>query len=128
MTEMVKPRGRIRALLAGVPRFLQLLGRLLGDSRVSQVDKAILVAAVAYTLAPLDLIADLLPILGQVDDLFFLALAIDRLVTNAGPALVRAHWDGPDGMLETLCGSIDDLARRVPGPVRRTIREGVEGR
>ncbi|KPK83265.1 MAG: hypothetical protein AMS25_00600 [Gemmatimonas sp. SM23_52] len=125
---MVRPRGRIRALLAGIPRFLHLLARLVGDPRVSQVDKAILVAAVAYTLAPLDLIADLLPILGQLDDLFFLALAIDRLMTNAGAALVRAHWDGPDGVLETLCGSIDDLARRVPAPVRRRIRKGVAGR
>jgi uncharacterized membrane protein YkvA (DUF1232 family) len=125
---MARSRGRIRALLAGIPRFLLLLARLVGDSRVSRADKAILVAAVAYTLAPLDLIADLLPLLGQLDDLFFVALAIDRLLTNVGPALVRAHWDGPEEALESLCGSIEDLARRIPVLVRRRLREGVEDR
>lgn len=125
---MARPRGRIRSLLAGIPRFLLLLARLVGDARVSRADKAILVAAVAYTLAPLDLIADLLPVLGQLDDLFFLALAVDRLLTNAGPTLVRAHWDGPDEALESLCGSIEDLARRIPAPVRHRLREEAKGR
>ena len=114
---------RIRDLIKGIPHFLLLLARLIGDGRVSAADKAILAAAFAYTLTPIDLIPDFIPFIGQVDDLFFLALAIDRLVSNAGPDLVRAHWSGPEEMLVLLCGSLDDLADRLPKPVRARLRK-----
>jgi uncharacterized membrane protein YkvA (DUF1232 family) len=121
-------RARIRDLLAGIPRFLLLLTRLLRDPKVSGADKGLLAAAVAYTLIPVDLIPDFLPIIGQLDDLFILALAIDRLITNAGAELVLAHWDGPEDVIVDLCGSLEDLARRLPAPVRERLAEGAETR
>ncbi|UCC73307.1 MAG: DUF1232 domain-containing protein [Gemmatimonadota bacterium] len=121
-------RARIRDLVAGIPRFLLLLARLIRDPRVSGADKGLLAAAVAYTLTPIDLIPDFLPIIGQLDDLFFLALAIDRLITRAGAELVLAHWDGPEDVLVDLCGSLEDLARRLPAPVRNRLAEEVEAR
>jgi uncharacterized membrane protein YkvA (DUF1232 family) len=121
-------RARIRDLLAGIPRFLLLLTRLLRDPRVSGADKGLLAAAIAYTLIPIDLIPDFLPIIGQLDDLFILALAIDRLITNAGAELVLAHWDGPEDVIVDLCGSLEDLARRLPAPVRERLAEGAEAR
>jgi uncharacterized membrane protein YkvA (DUF1232 family) len=119
---------RLRALVAGIPGFLKLLLRLIRDPRVSGADKAILSAAVAYTLAPIDLIPDFIPLIGQLDDLFFLALAIDRLITRAGPELVREHWDGPEEVLVSLCGSLEDLARLLPAPVSERLSREVEGR
>ncbi len=127
-TSAVVAAGGVRKLLVGIPRYLRLLLRLMGDARVSGADKALLAGAVAYTLIPLDLIPDVIPLVGQVDDLFFLALAIDRLVLRAGPKLVLAHWDGPEDALESLCGSLDDLARRLPKPVRRKLLREVDGR
>jgi uncharacterized membrane protein YkvA (DUF1232 family) len=121
-------RARIRDLLAGIPRFLLLLTRLLRDPKVSGADKGLLAAAIAYTLIPVDLIPDFLPIIGQLDDLFILALAIDRLITNAGAELVLAHWDGPEDVIVDLCGSLEDLARRLPAPVRERLAEGAETR
>lgn len=117
---------RIRELIKGIPHFLLLLVRLITDSRVSTADKAILAAAFAYTLTPIDLIPDFIPFIGQVDDLFFMALAIDRLITNAGPELVRAHWDGPEEALVLLCGSLDDLADRLPEPIRARLRRAAD--
>ncbi len=113
----------IRELLRGIPRFLVLLGRLLRDPRVSATDKALLAAAVAYAVTPLDLMPDFLPLLGQLDDLFFVALAVERLVASAGPELVQAHWDGSQAVLGALSGSLADLARRLPEPVRRRLVE-----
>ncbi|MGD2216379.1 MAG: DUF1232 domain-containing protein [Gemmatimonadales bacterium] len=121
-------RARLRDLLAGIPRFLLLLTRLLRDPRVSGADKGLLAAAIAYTLTPIDLIPDFLPIIGQLDDLFILALAIDRLITNAGAELVLAHWDGPEDVIVDLCGSLEDLARRLPAPVRDRLAEGAQAR
>jgi uncharacterized membrane protein YkvA (DUF1232 family) len=117
---------RIRDLIKGIPHFLLLLVRLITDSRVSTADTAILAAAFAYTLTPIDLIPDFIPFIGQVDDLFFMALAIDRLITNAGLDLVRAHWDGPEAALVLLCGSLEDLAERLPEPIRARLRKAAD--
>lgn len=111
----------IRKLLAAIPRFVLLVLRLVADPRVSRTDKAILGAAAAYALTPFDLIPDFIPVIGHLDDLFLLALAIDRLVAKAGPALVEEHWDGSGETLELLMGSVEDLARRLPGEVRRRL-------
>lgn len=124
---MMNP-GQLRWLLAGLPHYFRLIVRLLGDSRVSRPDKLVLAAAVAYVLAPFDLIPDVIPILGRLDDLVFLALAIDRLVKRAGSDLVYEHWDGPDEGLEALCGSVEDLTGLLPGPIQRRLRREVEGR
>lgn len=119
---------RLRDLLAGLPRFLLLLLRLAGDSRVSGVDRALLLGATLYALTPLDLIPDFLPLIGQIDDLYLLALSIDRLIRNAGHDLVRAHWDGPEELLSGLCGSIEQLAAYLPGPIRRRLKSRTAGR
>jgi uncharacterized membrane protein YkvA (DUF1232 family) len=111
-----------------MPHYLRLILRLLGDSRVSGTDKVVLASAFAYVLAPLDLIPDVIPVVGRLDDVFFLALAIDRLLDRAGDELVREHWDGSDAALEALCGSVEDLARLLPSPVQRRLRREVEGR
>jgi uncharacterized membrane protein YkvA (DUF1232 family) len=118
----------IRELLAAIPRYLRLVVRLVRDPRVSNVDKSMLAGALAYAVAPIDLIPDFIPIVGQLDDLFFLALAIDRLVTHAGLEVVLEHWEGPEETLAALCTSMDELAERLPAPVRRRLLKGVEDR
>lgn len=118
----------MRDLLLTIPKFVLLILRLLADPRVSTADKAILAVAAAYTLSPFDLIPDFLPWIGHLDDLFLLALAIDRLIVRAGPELVLEHWDGPEEAIELLCGSVDDLARRLPVEVRRRLTATVEDR
>lgn len=118
----------IRELLRNLPRFLKLLIQLLGDARVSRGDKALLTAAVVYTITPLDLLPDFIPFAGLLDDLYFIALAVDRLVKHTDPQVLRAHWDGPDEALESLCQNVDRLSRFLPAPIQRRLSRGVESR
>ncbi len=60
---------RVRELIAGIPQFLLLLLRLVGDSRVSAADRVMMAGAIVYALSPFDLIPDFIPIIGQLDDL-----------------------------------------------------------
>ena len=69
-------------LLLFIPRLLLLMFRLLRDKRVSSTDKAILAGAIIYVISPIDFIPDFIPFIGQVDDIYLVALAILRLIKD----------------------------------------------
>lgn len=107
-----------------LPNFLRLLGGLLADVRVALTDKLLVAGAVAYILLPLDFIPDFIPFLGEVDDVFLLVIALQRLIANAGNRVVLDHWMGDPKQLGAL-----DLERVLaaaafflPRRVRRRLR------
>jgi uncharacterized membrane protein YkvA (DUF1232 family) len=77
-----------------LPAYLRLLGGLLADRRVNSMDKLLVGAAIAYIAMPLDFIPDFIPFIGEVDDVFLLVIALQRLVANAGRPVLLAHWTG----------------------------------
>jgi uncharacterized membrane protein YkvA (DUF1232 family) len=83
-----------RALAGFIPDCLVLFKRLLADGRVSPVRKVALAAVVAYLALPLDLVPDLIPIAGQLDDAIVVALVLG-LVLRDGGNLLDEHWPGP---------------------------------
>jgi uncharacterized membrane protein YkvA (DUF1232 family) len=122
-----RPRtGARRTLVAAImamPRYLRMLGGLIMDSRVAWVDKLLLAGAVAYAIMPIDLIPDFIPVIGQADDVFFLMLAVRRLIGNAGRRVVLDHWRGhPDEMSdEHLAATVSAAAFFLPRIVRRRL-------
>ena len=107
-----------------LPNFLRLLGGLMADRRVSTTDKLLVAGAFGYILLPMDLVPDFIPFLGEVDDLFLLVLALQRLIANAGKAVIEDHWMGDPGQLRSL-----DLERVLvaaafflPRRIRRRLR------
>jgi len=85
-----------------IPSYLRLLGGLLLDRRVSTLDKALVAGAIAYVVSPIDLIPDFIPFIGEVDDVFVMMLALQRLVSHAGHDVLLDHWHGDPGELEDL--------------------------
>lgn len=77
-----------------LPAYLRLLGGLLTDKRVSGMDKLFVAAAFAYIAMPMDFLPDFIPFLGEVDDVFLLVLALQRLIANAGRNVLVGHWSG----------------------------------
>jgi uncharacterized membrane protein YkvA (DUF1232 family) len=118
-------RETLGTLIRDIPNFLRLLGRLARDPRVSRVDKAILLATIAYLVTPMDLIPDYIPFLGQMDDLYLLALALDRLLNNAGVDVLLEHWEGELSSLETAIAALDRTASFLPDQVRSLLQRRV---
>ncbi|NOZ29369.1 MAG: DUF1232 domain-containing protein [Chloroflexi bacterium] len=85
-------RGQSWNVWAEMWRTLRLAWRLLRDPRVSPFVK-ILVPGLAfiYVLLPVDISPDLVPLLGQIDDLAALILAARLLVEMSPPAVVAEH-------------------------------------
>lgn len=110
--------------IAQLPVYLKLLGGLLTDRRVAVVDKLLVAGAVAYIAMPMDLIPDFIPFLGEVDDVFVLLLALQRLIANAGRPVLLAHWTGAARDLDdlNLRDALSAAAFFLPRRIRRRLR------
>lgn len=90
-----------------VPSFVKLMYNLVKDPRVELTDKAILGAAVAYIFSPFDLIPDFIPFLGQVDDAYVVAVALQRLINSAGQDVVEEYWEGNMDVFDSLQRAVE---------------------
>lgn len=106
-----------------IPSYIRLLLGLMADSRVARLDKFLVVAAVAYIVSPLDFIPDFVPFLGEVDDIFLMVLALQRLVENSGRRVLLDHWRGdPDEISDVnLAGMVSAAGFFLPGGLRRRL-------
>jgi uncharacterized membrane protein YkvA (DUF1232 family) len=117
----VTDRPTWRTALDAVVPSGKLLYRLACDARVPGRTRMLALAALAYTVLPIDLIPDTIPVLGKIDDFGLVAIAMVRLVRDAGPELVGEHWDGDAAALESFLGAIDILDSLIPNAVRRLV-------
>ena len=78
-----------------VPDCVVLVRRLIGDPRVPVATKALLGVLLIYLASPIDLVPDAIPVAGQLDDAILLALALRRLLRDAGAQVISEHWPGP---------------------------------
>jgi uncharacterized membrane protein YkvA (DUF1232 family) len=124
--ERSEVKDRMRGFLMFLPNLVILLGRLLKDSRVPTAEKALFVAAIVYVISPLDLIPDIFPFIGQVDDLYVVALTLLRLINRTDEGIVREHWSG-GGDIAKLADSIANIAPKLlPKRVARVLTTQVE--
>jgi len=107
-----------------LPNFLRLIGGLLTDVRVSTTDKLLVAGAIGYVFLQMDFVPDFVPFIGEIDDVFLLVLALQRLIANADRSVVLQHWMGDPKQLRSL-----DLERVLvaaafflPRRVRRRLR------
>jgi len=91
-----------RALAGVIPDCVVLVRRLLRDSRVPRRIKVALWLLIAYLLLPIDLVPDMIPVAGQLDDAILVALVLRSFLRAGGAALVCEHWPGPERTLGAL--------------------------
>ncbi|HUW15187.1 MAG TPA: YkvA family protein [Anaerolineae bacterium] len=85
-----------------IVRHLKLVWQLLTDGRVSPWVKAVVPAlALAYVLLPFDLITDLIPVLGQLDDLAVLLLGMQLFVELCPKGVVKDLMQGGPAVSES---------------------------
>lgn len=119
-------KGRMKSLLMFLPNMFTLLGRLIKDSRVSLADKTLFAAAIVYVIMPLDFIPDVIPFAGQVDDVYFVALSLLRLINRTDESVVREHWTG-GGDIVSLANSVANIAPMLlPKRVSRILSSKIE--
>ena len=117
--EVLPPDGRslqarqlVTDALFMMPNIVKLVARLLKDPRVPRRAKITLGLAAAYVVSPIDIIPEVIPVIGWADDVLILMFALDSLIERAGDEIVTEHWDGPGDLL-ALVRDVVALSRNV---------------
>lgn len=85
---------RMREALRLLPDVLRLVRRLAADSALPRGVRVRLVLLLVYLASPVDLVPDVVPVLGYADDAVVVALVLRSVVRRAGPDALARHWPG----------------------------------
>lgn len=119
-------KGRMKNFLMFLPNMFALIGRLIKDARVPVAEKTLFAAAIIYVIMPLDFIPDVFPFIGQVDDIYLVALVLLRLLNRTDADVIRENWSG-GGDIVGLANSVANLAPMfLPKRVSRALSSNIE--
>ena len=104
----------IRELRRVLPLVVRVLGRLAKDSVVPRSAKVALAAAIAYILSPVDLVPDIIPVAGILDDVLIAAVVIDGILGYVDRRIILKYWPGDAASLERLARVARWLSIWVP--------------
>ena len=89
----------VREALRLLPDVLRLVRRLAADRSLPASVRIRLWLLLAYLLSPVDLVPDVLPVIGYADDAVVVAWVLRSVVRRAGDAALERHWPGtPAGL------------------------------
>ena len=126
--EVLPPNGRSlqgRQLMQDavfmMPNLVKLVARLLKDPRVPRRAKITLGIAAAYVASPIDLIPEIIPVIGWADDVLIIMFALDALIDRAGEEVVEELWDGPGDLLSLVRDIVGISRNLVPRRLSQLI-------
>jgi uncharacterized membrane protein YkvA (DUF1232 family) len=120
--------GRFLGLLALLPMagraplYARLLWALVLDDRVPASRKALLVGAFSYVVLARDIIPDNIPLIGGLDDLVVVAVAVDLFLDGVETEILGEKLALLEIPRLAFEDDLNQIRRLLPGPIRRTVR------
>ena len=99
------PAGSAKDLASILPACVTTLRRLRKDPRVPRAAKAAVIFAGLWVLSPIDLIPEFLPVIGPLDDVVVVALALRFAARRVPHEAIFEAWPADPALLEKLLGS-----------------------
>ena len=109
-------------LASRAPLYARLVWALVLDDRTPASRKAMLAGGLGYVLLGRDLIPDEVPLLGGLDDLVVVAIALDVFLDGVDPDVLSEKLDELGIDRAAFDEDVARIRRFLPGPVRRTMR------
>jgi uncharacterized membrane protein YkvA (DUF1232 family) len=103
------------------PVYGRLIWELVRDERMPGAQKAVLAGALGYLLVGRDLIPDDVPLVGGLDDLIVLVLAVDVFIDGVPEDLLDEKLDELGIDAREFRADVARIRRATPAPVRRII-------
>lgn len=98
-----------------MPAYAKLISALLKDQRLSKRQKATLAAGLGYLASPIDFIPGVVPVLGQLDDLLAVLIALNAALSAAPRDVVEPHLKE--------CSLTFEIVREDAETVKQTIKK-----
>src|SRR2546427_8097131 len=116
-----KLKSRMKNLLMFLPNMVILCARLMVDKRVPRTERALLAAVVIYAIIPFYFIPDMIPFVGQIDDLFLSSLTLLRLIDRTDDVIVREHWRGGGDIVQLAESAATIAPLLMPKRIARVL-------
>jgi uncharacterized membrane protein YkvA (DUF1232 family) len=84
-------------MIRRIVTFGKIFLSLLGDKRTPTRTKVLPWMALLYLISPLDLVPDLIPLLGQLDDIGIIGLLLWIAINAVSPSLYKEHAKRVEG-------------------------------
>ncbi len=98
------PPGILRDLAGFLPACLTTVRRLRNDPRVPTRAKLAVLLAGLWLLSPIDLVPEFLPVIGPLDDVLVIALALRYAARSVPRGVLLDAWPDDRRLLERLLG------------------------
>jgi len=98
------PPGILRDLAAFIPDCVTTVRRLRKDPRVPRKAKMAVIVAGLWAASPVDLIPEFIPVIGPLDDIVVVALALRYAGRQVPRDVLLAAWPGEPHLMERLLG------------------------
>jgi uncharacterized membrane protein YkvA (DUF1232 family) len=109
-------------LASRAPVYARLMLALVADERTPAARKALLAGAAGYLLLGRDIVPDQVPLLGGLDDLVVVVLAVDLFMDGVPDELLAEKLRDLGIDRPAFDDDMARIRRLTPGPVRKTIR------
>jgi uncharacterized membrane protein YkvA (DUF1232 family) len=98
------PPGLLKDLAGILPACASALWRLRRDPRVPRRAKVALLLAGIWVVSPIDLIPEFLPVIGPLDDVVVVALALRYAARRVPREVLEEAWTAEPRLLDRLMG------------------------
>ena len=100
------PPGLLRDLATFIPDCVTAVRRLRKDPRVPRRAKIAVIVAGLWVASPIDLIPEFIPVIGPLDDIVVVALALRYAGRKVPRDVLMAAWPGEPRVLQRLLGPV----------------------
>lgn len=107
-----------------LPRYVRLAGALARDPRIPRRSKGILMVGGAYAVSPIDLVPGVIPVAGQVDDLYVLLTALQQAMRRSPKDVVDEHLAATGVSLAEIDADLANVRSLVRRGVAWSLRNG----
>jgi uncharacterized membrane protein YkvA (DUF1232 family) len=111
-------------LASRAPIYSRLFLELIRDDRTPVGRKAMLAAALGYLVVGRDLVSDDLPLIGGLDDLVVVVLAVDLFLDGVPEDVLVEKLDSLGIDRRAFSTDVARIRRFTPGSLRRLVRRG----
>jgi uncharacterized membrane protein YkvA (DUF1232 family) len=118
------PREAFGGLVKRIPRYGRLAIALGRDPTIAKARRAAVLAGAAYLVSPIDLVPGIVPVLGQLDDLLVVLLALKVALGGLEPTRRRRHLAAVGLAEDDLATDVRTVGSTTAWVGRRAVRLG----